>query len=479
MNERNVHPLDYLAVLKRRRAWFAIPLAASTVLSIALALFLPPTYRSSATIGVQAPAVILELVPAWAALNRDERLRALSQQLRSRTVLERVARDEGLTLEQPVEIVTQDLLKRITVEIPRPIPGTEGGGELNAFEIVYRDRTPERTRRVTDRLAQVFTDEHSRSRELQARGTAVFLASQVGTSQNRLSILEQELRLAKERHMGRLPEQTLVNLQSLAGVRQELETTHNSLQSERDRLIVIDQRLQSMKRAGNSGLSGAPSPQQRVDILQGQLDEARSKYTEKHPEVQRLEEEVKIARAGVDTAGRVSAEATENARLAAVETDPAYQYLVAESSLARLRIQALERTQKQLVSDIGQYERRLDAAPMVEQAISSLQREYDLERETHKQLSEKHAAAVVQEQLARSHGGERFSVLSSASLPETPESPKRGRILLIGVALGAALGGGLAYARELLDRSILDAKMLQSEFDVPVLVEIPRLPETG
>jgi capsular polysaccharide biosynthesis protein len=43
--------------------------------------------------------------------------------------------------------------------------------------------------------------------------------------------------------------------------------------------------------------------------------------------------------------------------------------------------------------------------------------------------------------------------------------------LLAGLVLGAAL----AIGREFLDRSVHDARALQSEFDIPVLGEIPRI----
>jgi len=92
-----------------------------------------------------------------------------------------------------------------------------------------------------------------------------------------------------------------------------------------------------------------------------------------------------------------------------------------------------------------------------------------------KQFSEKHAAALVQEQIARGRGGERFSVLSPAFLPHSPESPNRARLLLMALALGVVLGGALAFGREFLDRSVRDAATLQEQFDLPVLAEIPRM----
>ena len=84
-------------------------------------------------------------------------------------------------------------------------------------------------------------------------------------------------------------------------------------------------------------------------------------------------------------------------------------------------------------------------------------------------------AAIVEEQIARTRGGEKFSVLNHAYLPQSPESPNRPRWLVMALALGLALGGASAFGREFLDRSIRDARKLQDEFDVPVLAEIPRI----
>jgi polysaccharide chain length determinant protein (PEP-CTERM system associated) len=478
MPEQSRHPLEYLSILKRRRRWFFVPFAASCAAGSALALVLPPTFRSSATIAVQAPAVVADLVQAQTGLDRTERLRALSQQLRSRTVLERVVREEGLAGDRSMDVVMQDLTSRISVEIPKPITRTQGEPELNVFDIVYLDRTADRARRVTDRLAHVFTEEHSRSREIQAEGTAEFLAAQVAAGQERLASLEKRLRTAKEHHMGALPEQTAANLQTVAGLRQQLESTHNSILSERDRLALTDRQIQAMRKGGGAATAGSPgaaSPLQRVLALEDELSVARAKYTEKHPEVQRLEGELKGAR----TAAAAPVQPAPEARVALVEGDLAYQQLVAERDLARLRIDGLQRTETQLRTDIGRYQQRVDSAPMVEQSLSSLQREFDLERENHKQLAEKHSAALVREQIARSRGNERFSVLSGASLPEGPDSPNRWRIVGLAVALGLMLGAALAFGREFLDRSVRDSRTLQSEFGVPVLVEIPRLRDAG
>src|SRR4029079_570284 len=103
---------------------------------------------------------------------------------------------------------------RIKVEVPTPIARTQSDPELDAFDIVYLDRTGERAQRVAEKLAQVFVEEHSRSREVQAEGTTEFLGAQQRAAQDRIADLEKRLRASKELHMGKLPEQTLANLQT-------------------------------------------------------------------------------------------------------------------------------------------------------------------------------------------------------------------------------------------------------------------------
>jgi polysaccharide biosynthesis transport protein len=474
MTERSVHPAEYLGMLSRRRMWFAIPFALCVVGGVALAFLLPATYRSSARIGIQAPAVSADL-GVRTNIDREDRLRALSQQLRSPVVLERVAREERLVTDRPLDQVVQGLIERIKVEVPPPIARTQAEPQLDAFDIVYLDHTAERAQRVADKLARVFVEENTRSREVQAEGTTEFLSGQQRAAQDRIADLEKRLRTAKEQHMGKLPEQMLANLQTLSGVRSQLESTSNNLRSEQDRLTLLDRQLQQIKEgfysAPTAGGGPVTSPQQRVVALQRELDLARSKYTDKHPAIQILEDELKSARA--DAAALRSQ--PESTRQETLNSDPTYQQVVAERNQTQLRIRGLQRAEAQLSGDIGRYQQRVEAAPMVEQELASLEREYEFEKKNLEQLSEKRSAAAVQEQVARTRGGERFSVLNNAYLPRTPDSPNRPRLLLLALGLGLALGGASAFGREFLDRSIRDARKLQDEFEVPVLAEIPRI----
>ena len=79
------------------------------------------------------------------------------------------------------------------------------------------------------------------------------------------------------------------------------------------------------------------------------------------------------------------------------------------------------------------------------------------------------------EDVARKQGGERFSVLYPAGLPKEPIEPQPTKIMAMAIVAGLVLGACAAIGREFLDRSVHDSRALQSEFDLPVLGEIPRI----
>jgi polysaccharide chain length determinant protein (PEP-CTERM system associated) len=472
------HPLDYLSLVRRRKWWIVVPAVLCIVVSGLLAAFLPRVYRSAATITVSSPAISAELLKQAGPSSREERIRAVSQQLLSRTVLEQVVRDEHLAPDGNIDAAVDRLLQpdRIKVEPTELLKQVAREGlQLDAFLLSYAGSTPGEAQRVADTIARVFVESSSRTREARAEDTSAFIATQLAASKGRLDQIESRLRTAKESYMGRLPEQTQSNLSIAAGMRQQLESTAIALRGEQDRLSMIERQIDGMKQgAGDIVLSGRASissGQTRVLQLQQELANARGVYTEKHPEIQRLQEDLAAAK----REAAAERERPEEDRLQTLQMDPAYRQLLADRETARLRVRDLQRAESQMRAQVASYQSRVEAAPMVEQQLASLQREYDLEKQQYGELSAKLQSAELAENLERRRGGEQFQVLYAAYMPREPESPNVMRLLLLGVALGVGLGGASGVAREYLDRSVHDVRGLQAEFDVPVLGEISRI----
>ena len=481
MEERTFHPLDYLAALRRRKWWLIVPLVGAIGVGAALVVLLPKTYEASATIGITAPDVSADFVKPATTLDPAERVRVLSQQLKGRRVLERVVREEGLNTGRSTDSAVTSLMRRIKVTIPEAAVRTEDPSRFDSFIVTYTDGTPERAKRIANKIAEVFVEENSRQRTARAEETAAFLSQQLQESQLRLQTLDEKLRRAKETHMGSLPEQTGANLQMVAGLRQQLESTATSLRGEQDRLSMIERQLEFLRSSPlavppTPGGGEAPRPAAaRAAQIQHELNQARAMYTEKHPEIQRLEEELASAKAAAKAEARAATAAPTAERTAVLQADPNYRQLVADRDMARIRITQLQQSDAQIRGQIAAYQGRVESAPLVDQQLTSLQREYELEKANYASLMGRHKEAVLAEALERTRGNEQFAILYPAALPFRPASPNQVRLMLIATLGGLFLGAGLAVGREYLDRSVHDARALQQEFELPVLGEIPRI----
>jgi polysaccharide chain length determinant protein (PEP-CTERM system associated) len=473
-----IHPLDYLNVFRRRKWWLIVPIVTSIVVGLVLVKVLPKEYKSTATLAVAAPVVSPNLVAQGAQLDNQERLRALSQQLVSSSIVSRVIKEEGLGDASDEKVIAR-VRSSVSIAVPDPVAQVNEPRRLDAFLVSYSGPAPERAQSVTNRLVNVFVDENSKRRAANAEGTAAFLSSQLQASQQRLSVLEAKLRASKESYMGQLPEQTQANLSTLSGLRQQLEANATALRGEQDRLSMIERQLEGVRRGsadvifvpGTNGAPQAQTPDSRVVLLQRELADARAMYTDKHPEVQRLEEELRNARQDAQ-AERSKPESDRAAQLA---LDPTFRQLTADREMARLRIRDLQRSEGDLRRQIGTYQARVESAPRVEQQLAGVQRDYDLERQQYSELSSKLHAATIAENLERDRSGEQFTVLYPATYPTQPVKPVPWRVMLIAVAAGICLGAGATLGREYLDRSVHDVRELRDEFQLPVLGEVSRI----
>jgi len=258
---------------------------------------------------------------------------------------------------------------------------------------------------------------------------------------------------------------------------QRLDTAMTQLDTLRARYRQVGERRNELQRQlngeeptfGLSGPAGGSPIDAQIAGYQARIDQLLVQYTDKHPEVITLGEELKHA-----TAELANARGADGGP-GTLQADPMYRQKLQERDNARLTIRDLQRSSQRVQTEIGQYQSRVDAAPMVEQELASLTREYEFEKRHYADLSSRHQQASIAEDLTRKQGGERFSVLFPANLPNRPLKPDQLRIMAMAIAAGLVLGAAAAVGREFLDRSVHDARAL-NEFDVPVLGEIPRIP---
>jgi protein tyrosine kinase modulator len=482
MDQQPVHPLEYLAVVNRRKWWFIVPLAVCVLGGLGVVELWPKTYLSQAAIAIASPTLSGDFLRGVQSMDPNERQRAVSQQLLSPTVLERVVREERINPGKPVSQVAGWLRANVSenISVPNPVgiarPDLTRGIDL--FYLGYTDHDAYRAQRITQKIADVFVEENAKQQTDRAENTSEILKQQLADSEKKLRGLEQQLRSRKEHYIGRLPDQMTANVQMVNGARSQLESISMQLHGEQQQLALVESQLQQMEHGigaeamTSSGMAMVQAAQKHVDDLQAQLAQDRALgFTDKHPDVIRLQEEIKQARADLTAAQKQ----TPSNRQELLKADPLYRQKLQERDIAKLHIQQLQAASANAQRQIGEYQSRVEAAPVVEQDLAALDRDYKAEMQRFNDLTANYQKAKAAEDVAVKQAGERFSILYPASLPDKPVSPQPLKVMAIAIVAGLVLGAAAALGREFLDRSVHDVRALQNEFQIPVLGEIPRI----
>jgi polysaccharide chain length determinant protein (PEP-CTERM system associated) len=432
----------------RRPLLVLVPWAGVFLLSIVALFLLPKKYVSSALVLVESEKVPESFIPKVATRDPGQRLEAVRPEILSRTRLERV-------LEETKPYPDLDSKTRAVEKMRQAISINVSGND--GFTIEFYHSNPRKAREVTDRLARLFIEETIKSREQQVEGAVDFLVGQVKDGRTELENKEVALRLFKEEHMGRLPEQLQTNLTTMQMLQREMQTVEESLLFARERQEAL---ARGVGRPG--GLPGAAGTAD-LGELKRQLASLRSRYKEEHPDVESLKARIARLEGRRAEAGDAKGDAD----------------LITREQLAKatFEVRKLEDRQRALERQIASIRANVAETPRTEQELATLTRDYKKLDENYAALLTKQLDAQMSGRLEQRWKGERFRMLDPASLPEKPVFPKPQIFLGLGAVLGLFFGLGAALVAEYLDPTVKDSEVLQAVQGYPVLASIPHLPK--
>ncbi len=170
--------------------------------------------------------------------------------------------------------------------------------------------------------------------------------------------------------MGRLPEQTSSNLAMVSTAQRQLESATTATRGEQDRLSMIERQIESMQQGADEAVAAtrgtpAETSQSRVLTLRRELADAQLSFTDKHPEIVRLKEEIATA----EKAAAAERARPASDRMAILNANPEYRQLLKDRETTTMRIAESQRQQAAITAQIGHYQGRVEAAPRVEQQL--------------------------------------------------------------------------------------------------------------
>lgn len=487
---------EYVSVA-RRRAWhFVLPFFFTWLAVWVVSWFLPAVYRSGTLILVEQPTVSQQYVVPNVAGDLQDRLDSITQQILSRTRLVRIMEDMNLYAKERGRLGSDQLVERMRKDIEIELVRTpDRRDELTAFNIYYSSPDPALAQKVTDRLTWLLINENLQVRQQQSESTTKFLEAQLTEASSKLSDQEQRLREYKDRYPGELPAQTSSNVQILSGLQSQLSSEMDALDRAKQQNAYLESLLAQYRSARSAtskgktpagGLSAIDAESQR---LQAQLAELSAHYTDKHPDVRKVKEDIARNEAsrkqlladqapGRSQSSKDAEDVTAPSTSADLRDIPGAPELDSQLKANRLEISNRQHSIQDVEAQIRNYRGRLEQAPKREQELAEITRDYEQSRQYYDSLLAKKNQSEMATDLEKQQQGEHFRVLDPPSVPTRPFSPNRLKLALIGLAAGIAVGFVVAAGSELTDDRIYSEKEIAKLVPVEILAEIPGLMTT-
>ncbi|HEV8396206.1 MAG TPA: XrtA system polysaccharide chain length determinant [Vicinamibacterales bacterium] len=488
-------PDDYVRIAWRRRWYIAIPAVVIASATAVVSVFLPNWYRASTSILIIPQRVPENFVRPTVTADLNERLNMITQQILSRTRLERIVQEFNLYERERRRMIMEDVIEQmrrdINVNVARPRSRRE---EVNSFSVSFDANDARTAMRVTERIASLFVQENLEDRELLADQTDQFLKGQLEEARRRLVDQERKLQEFRQHNNGRLPDQVASNLQLLQGAQTRLQSIVESSNKDRDRLFALDKTLSEMppitsaavvpgnapRRGSEPAAAGTAS--QQLDTARAELRALQLRLKPEHPDIGRAKRVIAELEKKADEEALQQPLSAVTAPVPVVVDRAAQQraeQMRTEMTEIRQRLESEKREAARLQETIGELTGRVQSGPGLQSQLTELMRDYDTLQEGYTALLRKSEESKIAVNLERRQIGEQFKIIDGARLPEKPISPDRFRINMFGILGGLALGLGLVTFLEYRDTSFKSDDDVMTTLALPVLAVIPVMTNAG
>lgn len=529
MEEDTRAPQEYLDVLRRRRWRLVFPFVAVMLISVVVAVAIPPVYRSTGTVLIEEPEVPREFVQSTITSFAAQRLQVIQQRVMTTQNLIEIITKFKLYADRrqrdPISVVAQDFREQISLDLVSADVVDPRSGRATratiAFSVSFSDRQPWVAQKVANELVSLYLNENLRDRRAKAAEATGFLAEEAKRLGQQVSDMETRLAEFKRNNARRLPERLQVNLSLIERTENGLLSLSQRVQALEERKIIIQSELAQLSPYGVRVIDGQTilSPEERLKALQTKYISVQGTYGEDHPDVVRLRREISVLKrrtgAGTDVEalrrqlreirdrlsvarkqyGRAHPDVTKLKRQekslksaiakggkgrgrklpAAKPDNPTYIMMEAQLKTVFSELKALKKRDVGLRETLKGYEERVLRTPEAERQFLALKRDYENANTKYREIRAKQLQAQLAQSLETERKSERFSLIEPPQRPREPVKPNRLAILFIGLILAGGAGIGNVFLAEGMDPAIYGSRQFVRALGTEPLVVIPHI----
>jgi len=510
---------DYVDVARRHVAWIAGPLFAGVVISIVVALLLPNTYVSKATMQIVPAQISDRLVPTTITQQLTDRIIQMQSNILSRTSLSNIIQSPTLQLYQkeratkPLEDVIETMRNRdLRISIDPGSTVSKNGASSFTITFAYANRF--KAQQTVQAVINRFIDENTNTQRTQTNLLKDFFGDELASSKASLEKSNEDLAKFRAANAGRLPEQAPINMRGLESVQTQVTRINDDLNRLTQQKMQLEQYISTAKNnkelysmmEKDSPEGGSTNPvvkrneelialNKQIEVMEANLGQLLQVYRESYPEIRDMRKRLAVVKRDRDEKALkyeqdlLAEEAKPKSSTPRKQTnysaakalndlqgqiDSAQTTLKMNDQDRAYRLKELEKYNREL----DEYKSRLAQTSLLEAKYADLQREAKTAADKYQEALKKAEMTSQNSDLISRKAGESLEVLDPPFLPITPSSPNRPMIVGAGTAVAFMLGLALAGLQEAKDTSLKNLKDVRAYTNLPVLCSIPLLENT-
>jgi succinoglycan biosynthesis transport protein ExoP len=456
----------YAALVRRRRVWILTIVPAVLLFCVFLAFWLPPQYRSTATIILEQGSIPEDLIKSTVN-SAEQQIEILEGRVMTIEALRVLVKAYDPYPDQPgldidakaLKIVKDTSFERVDPVTFLPLEHS------SAVSLYYQNPDPQRASIVARKLADLFLTYHQRVRQESAKAAAKLVQQQADDLTQQLQTIDGEYARLRNANGGTLPDT------EGRGEDARYRAEHDLQDTERQLRAAQQQESQLSIQLANTSPNMMTTKGDLTDIstVRAQLAEALQHYTPEHPDVKRLQRALKE----LQSQGAQATQGKGSDTLAATADNPEYRKTASELAAARADVAALQDATVRQRAQLAQYTATVNPTAGLERQVADLERRRASLQTQFQAVQETLKNAQFGQQVESDPHAEHFVLIQSPYAASQPYSPNRLGIILLGLVLGGAVAAGAVAIAESSDPTVRGAIDIASLGNVTVLGNIP------
>jgi len=465
-SEKNsISLFSLLDALRRRKLAVLIPMVLLTAGFAIYAHYQPDRYRATAVVAATQttpPEYLKHVAPP--PIHIEDHLWTVREVLFNDAVLQLAAKEMKAHHDTNVAL-SQQQIEELKQQINIKVDGD------HTFQVIYDTFDRYDAMNVVNKLAGIFVQQASAKRDQKTTEAATVIDEQLEALKRRMEVQSKDIHEFKEKNVRALPDHIDDTIRSIDQSREDMRDRETKVAEELAKKASIEKELHDLESKGvldNPLVREKTTDETKLDELRIEFGELETRYTPQHPMIIAKKRQISELEALV-------AAQTKKVRTEPSQTYLRYSQLKSELEAIDRRVEAYQRDQQDLKSQMEIYLARLQSTPQHEKVIEDMNRELKVGEIQFHALLDKQLDTKLAKGFEEQETGVAFSIVEPAGLPQEPYSPQRARLILMGLAAGLGLGLALAFILEQNDTTFGNVDDFQAFSVVPVVGVVPNL----